>query len=467
MKNIIKGILHILLILSIFSSDAFARDTDVSSHLTISLNDAIQLALKNNRNLKDVEDSLSSSMFDLDIAKSEFSTRFNQSLSTDYVLGTQTGRRFVLSFSKKLRTGTVLEVNTGTTNLDTSHLSEVRTQIRQPLLRGLGLLTTPAGIMDAERRILKRKNLVGIAREQLILDVISNYYQIVRKKMIIDVHKKSLLRAMKLLEATRAKLEAGRVSRMDLFRAEIRLSEAKMALADSKDAWEDSKDSLKILLGLPMDTRIEVDSKIDYKIIDADLSKYVDLALKKRLELREAEAEINDAKRRVKIAKWNLLPSVDLSLNYTRYGTGSSFEDSTDLDDERYGIGLLSSLTLDRASEKASHQRTLIDLRKRKRNRQLIKENIIREVRHSIRNLSRNLENIKIQKRHVGQAEKVLELAMLRYKKGLSDNLSVIEAEENLIKSKGNYITAITDYIISQARLKKVAGILGEDDFTL
>ncbi|MFV1950542.1 MAG: TolC family protein [Nitrospinota bacterium] len=460
MRNHIKGILYILIVLSVFSSDIFALDADISSHLIISLNDAIQLALKNNSDLKDAEDSLSGSMFDLDIAKSEFSTRFNQSLSTDYVFGTQTGRRFDLSFSKKLRTGTVVEVNTGTTNLDTSHLSEIRTRIRQPLLRGFGLLATSAGIMDAERRILKRKNLIGIAREQLILNVILNYYRIVRKKKIIDVHQKSLLRAKKLLEAGRAKLEAGMVSRMDLFRAEIRLSETGMALADSKDASEDSKDSLKILLGLPMDTRIEVDSKIDYKPVDADLSKYVDLALKNRPEIREAEAEINDAKRRVKIARWNLLPSVDLSLNYSRYGTGNNFEDSIDLNDERYGIGLISSLTLDRASEKASHQRALIDLRKRERDHRLIKENIIREVRHSIRNLSRNVENIEIQKRNVEQAEKILELAMIRYRKGLSDNLSVIEAEENLIKTKSNYITAMTDYIVSRAGLKKVAGIL-------
>jgi outer membrane protein len=65
-----------------------------------------------------------------------------------------------------------------------------------------------------------------------------------------------------------------------------------------------------------------------------------------------------------------------------------------------------------------------------------------------------------LQEQSVSQAEKQLELADLRYKKGLSTNLDVIDAEEAFISAKTNYYSAIAQHLIAKMRLKQVTGTL-------
>ena len=58
------------------------------------------------------------------------------------------------------------------------------------------------------------------------------------------------------------------------------------------------------------------------------------------------------------------------------------------------------------------------------------------------------------------QAEKQLELAELRYKKGLSDNLDVIDAEEAVLKATTSYYSAIAQHMLAKLKLQQAAGTL-------
>ena len=53
-----------------------------------------------------------------------------------------------------------------------------------------------------------------------------------------------------------------------------------------------------------------------------------------------------------------------------------------------------------------------------------------------------------------------MELAELRYKKGLSDNLDVIDAEEAVLKAKTGYYSVVVQHILANLTLKHVTGTL-------
>jgi len=67
---------------------------------------------------------------------------------------------------------------------------------------------------------------------------------------------------------------------------------------------------------------------------------------------------------------------------------------------------------------------------------------------------------IGLQEQSVVQAEKQLELAELRYKKGLSDNLDVIDAEEAVLKAKTGYYSVVVQHILAKLTLKHATGAL-------
>ena len=86
--------------------------------------------------------------------------------------------------------------------------------------------------------------------------------------------------------------------------------------------------------------------------------------------------------------------------------------------------------------------------------------NVTREVRAAVRNVKRVGKSIVLQERNTEFAEKQLRLASLRYQRGLASNFDIIDAENNLISARSNYVSLIADYNVALIELKRVNGTL-------
>ena len=82
------------------------------------------------------------------------------------------------------------------------------------------------------------------------------------------------------------------------------------------------------------------------------------------------------------------------------------------------------------------------------------------EVRAAARNVERIGKSIVLQERNIDFAEKQLRLATLRYQRGLASNFDIIDAENNLIQARSNYVSLVSDYHVAQIELKRVTGTL-------
>jgi outer membrane protein TolC len=103
---------------------------------------------------------------------------------------------------------------------------------------------------------------------------------------------------------------------------------------------------------------------------------------------------------------------------------------------------------------------TQIELGARRRQLKLVEYNIVNEVRAAARNLERIGKSIVLQERNTDFAEKQLRLATLRYQRGLASNFDIIDAENNLIQARSNYVSLVSDYHVAQIELKRVTGTL-------
>ena len=83
-----------------------------------------------------------------------------------------------------------------------------------------------------------------------------------------------------------------------------------------------------------------------------------------------------------------------------------------------------------------------------------------REVRAAARNVERVGKSIVLQERNIEFAEKQLRLASLRYQRGLASNFDIIDAENNLISARSNYVSFISEYNVALIELKRVNGTL-------
>jgi outer membrane protein TolC len=231
-----------------------------------------------------------------------------------------------------------------------------------------------------------------------------------------------------------------------------------------KEALELALDSFKFNLGLAPGDRVSLEMmEPEYQPVEIDLDAATALALQNRIEMREETDRIQDAQRSLAVTRQNLLPQVDLNVRYERRGLGTSFGSSFDMVDDAFNMYLSTSYPLDRSSENASFAMTQIDLASRRRHLRLVEYNIANEVRAAARNVERIGKSIVLQERNIDFAEKQLRLATLRYQRGLASNFDIIDAENNLIQARSNYVSLVSDYHVALIELKRVTGTLDVD----
>jgi outer membrane protein TolC len=438
----------------------------------LTLEEAVRLALIENLNLQSTVDVVQGSIIGEGLAESRFNFKLTPSYARGIGESSLVDQGLGLDVSKLLPFGTTVTAGVRSDwtggELGNVNTSLATLQVTQPLLRGFGKRTTEFDLQNSRRSRVSSERNLELARQRLAVDVVASYFDIVRQTGLVDVSEKSLERSKELLRASEARLEVGLASKLDVFRAELQVSQSEDAVIFRKEALELALDSFKFNLGLsPKDSVALEMVEPEYQPVAVDLDEATALALQNRIEMREENDRIADAERALAVSKQNLLPQVDLNLRYDRRGIGNSFGTSFDFMDNAFNMYLSTSYPLDRSSENASYALDQIDVMARRRQLRLVEYNIANEVRAAARNLERIGKSILLQERNIDFAEKQLRLATLRYQRGLASNFDIIDAENNVIQARSNYVSLVSDYHVARIELKRVTGTLDVDaEFT-
>jgi outer membrane protein len=454
---------------SVFGAAVFVSlaqpPTSTQGTRVLTLEEAVELALIENLNLQSSVDVVQGAMIGENLAESRFNFKVTPSYERGFGESSLVDQGVGVEVSKLLPFGTTV---TGSfrsewagSELGNANASTASMRVTQPLLRGFGKQTTEYDLVNSRRNLQSSERSLELSKQRLAVDVVSSYYNILRQSGLADVAEKSLDRNKELLRASEARLEVGLASKLDVFRAELQLSQAEDAAIYRKEALELALDAFKFNLGLAPTDQVALEMmEPEYQPVSVDVDAATALALQNRIEMREESDRIQDAQRSLTVSKQNLLPQVDLNLRYDRRGLGDSFTSSFDYIDNAFNFYLTTSYPLDRSSENASYAMTQIDLAARRRQLKLVEYNIANEVRAAARNLERVGKSIVLQERNTDFAEKQLRLATLRYQRGLASNFDIIDAENNLIQARSNYVSLVSDYHVAQIELKRVTGTL-------
>jgi outer membrane protein TolC len=300
-----------------------------------------------------------------------------------------------------------------------------------------------------------------LTRQRLAVDVVASYYNILRQKGLVEVAEGSLERSKELLRASEARLEVGLASKLDVFRAELQISQAEEGVINRQEALELAMDNFKFKLGLDPGEEVALEMvEPEYQPLALDIDELTRTALTKRIEVVEQRARIGDAQRTLSVSRQSLLPQLDLNVRYEQRGLGASFAESFDFQFSDVNVFLSTSYQLDHSAERASYALSQIDIEARRRNLKLVEYNVANEVRAAARNVERVAKSILLQERNIDFAEKQRRLANLRYQRGLASNFDIIDAENNVIQAHSNYVSLLADYFVSLIELKRVTGTL-------
>ena len=210
------------------------------------------------------------------------------------------------------------------------------------------------------------------------------------------------------------------------------------------------------LIGLPIDTKINIQDELKYTKYDLSLAECMDLAMTNRPDGVAAAKAIEQAKASVKAAQAGNLPQLSAYASYTVDGDDAFNNDAA----EKSEVGVKASWNLfDNNVTKAQVRQAEAALAKAQENAQYVNEGIQLEVHQAYLNLLSAEKNIQTTSVAVNQASEDYTIAQVRYTAGVGTNIDVMDAAVALTTAKTNYVQALYDYNVSKAQLDKAMGL--------
>ena len=207
-----------------------------------------------------------------------------------------------------------------------------------------------------------------------------------------------------------------------------------MAENDAVNAVDDARDVLRRTAGLPRDFSFDIRAPVDLPLGEPAAAEGAAGVMDRRPEALEARDQVVDAEYAVRIAKSQQLPSLSAVLGYSFGNFGSTFGETVRPRNPSFTFGLRTDYNLNATALYAARRSAEVQLETRRRNLRILEDDFVREVRRAYRRLDALSKNLAIAGDNLRVAELQLEVARLRFEKGLSDNFNVIDAE-NLLNS--------------------------------
>src|SRR5262245_34316967 len=454
-------------------STALTLELSAQSAPLLTLEQAVSEALVKNERMLDQQDNLEQSALGVRLARNTFQPKIVPNVLGSFGRTDINSQTYRVDVTQKFVTGTEVRFGTGTatsqipglpavSGRDDIHFYNADTTLTlsQPLLRGFGSSVARYALTSAELRRTDADRQRTLAEQQVALEVASAYYRVVAQQTMVEVARKSLDRARRLRDASEAKLDAGLVSQLDVLRAHQLVSQAEIQLFDAQSAADDARDRLIFVMGRPTAEPFAVQAEIPRTSEAIDVEYAVGMALSNRLDLKSRVASGTEAEDRVKYARNQLLPQVDVHFSFTRRETADSFANSFGLDRFRLATFLNISTPVDRTPQIVEYQNALIDRDRRTREADTLRRRIADDVKRALRERDRLERTLLAADTSVEIGRKEVEVAQLRYERGLSNNLDVVTAESNLLTLESRRIATLADSAVAQLSLRAMLGIL-------
>jgi len=344
----------------------------------------------------------------------------------------------------------------------------LRLSVQQPVFTGFRL---EAGTEAA--RMLERSAGFDLAkdRSELVFAIKSAYWGLARALRYEAAVTETIGQVREHLKDVRAFFDQGLLVRNEVLRTEIQLSNAELLAIDARNAVEIARTSLLNLIGLPVDTAVELATSAESQASrggagpspagdEAAAARILlDEALAGRPEIKSAEFRIKASEAGLKAARAGWYPQVSLAGNYYYLRPNSRYLPALDKFKGTWDVGIAVSFDVwNWGQTKNQAEQAKAQLAQARDARKLLEDQAILEVTQSRLALDQARRKVGVAAQAVGQAEENLRLARDRFRQGVAINADVLDAEVFLLQAKTARVQAAIDLVLAQARLEKALG---------
>jgi outer membrane protein TolC len=255
-------------------------------------------------------------------------------------------------------------------------------------------------------------------------------------------------------------LEQGVVTKNEVLKVEVQLSNVEILQIDAKNNVALAMLGINSLIGLSLETKIEITSDIQTKLNEyTDLDFMVQEALKLRYEVKGMEFRVKAGESGVDLAKSGWFPQIYLFGNYNYARPNQRVIPALDKFKDTWDMGVTATLDIwnwGRTVYQTAQAQA--QLAQAKDGLEQMKDGITFEVTQSYYNFKQSQEKLTVAEKGVTQAEENFRITSDKFKSGMVSSTDLLDAELSLLQIKFNYIQAQVDCEIADARFKRAIG---------
>ena len=359
---------------------------------------------------------------------------------------------------------------------------------------------------------------INRARNQIVLDTKTAFYNILRYQALVAVAQDTLQNTLDRLSDAQKKFTAGTVARFDVIRAETDVANARQQLITANSNVSFSLATLNSNMGISIDSPITVtagnsietppgvapaaaytpeapvspnnttpanspadasgnpssnqtgnasDNSAANRIANsvalisdpisygADYKAVVNEALTTRPEVLEADANLAAAQKGIQLARRSSLPALNLSLGTQYSPNAAGFSPQTTSGSLVVGF---SFPIFDGGVSRARVQQARADVGTAETERRNTVDSVNLEVRNAYLTLVQARDRVAVANQGLAEAQESFRLSRVRYNNGVSTLVEVSDAQAALTQAGQNQVNALYDYNNARASLDKAAG---------
>ena len=230
----------------------------------------------------------------------------------------------------------------------------------------------------------------------------------------------------------------------------------KAGLLRTENAIKQSKNLLKYLVGLPIETNIQLTDSLSFKEIMEE-SNNIDFMLRPEFRINMLNADI--AKKQISMERSRYLPDLQFVSQYQILTQSNNFQFRDYQYPQAFFVGVQLNVPMsDCFTTKSKDQFTKAQLRQTEIQEVDLKNKISLEVQNAIDNLNEAKANYKLQTKLIQATQRNLDLVTDRWKQGLIRFIEVSEAELELIKAQINQTGALHQYKLVEIAYDRALG---------
>ena len=424
---------------------------------TITLQDAIDIALENNYQLKQAENSKDLAETRVFSAKADFLPNLNASFSGSR----NVGRQFVeedLSFDDRTTYGFGGNLSTSVT-----------------VFNGFSNI---AGLRQAQADNQSTAEENQRLRETIIFNTASRYLQVVLNEELLKIAESTLEASRSQLEQIQAQVDVGSLPTVDLFNQEATVASDELTVIQRENTLEVS---IAQLIRIMQDDSIEdietsVPSVDELSImpVDYNLEEMIEAALNNRSDYKAQILTIESNEQSEIIARATLLPTISASASLSSRWSDQFFDPTTrdiaSFSDQFFdqqvnrSIGFSIQIPIfNRWNSRTNLINSKIQLKNSELELDNVRFQISEEVRQAYNDYVSIVKELESTQKSLIAAERAFETEQQRYEIGATTLIELNLANANYVQAQSERVQAVYNFIFQQRLLDYYIGQLDEN----